>query len=180
MNPLKARLAPKKIVQDLRDFSRIDKQDIDLFDVEAGLDATLNIVRNELKYKADVIKEYAGLQPLECVGAQLNQIFLNLLVNAAQAIEDFGKIYVRTGYLDAEWFWVEVEDTGKGIPEEIQSKIFDPFFTTKPVGTGTGLGLSLSYQIIQNHHGRIELDSVPGRGTRFRIYLPIHPQNFDS
>jgi signal transduction histidine kinase len=170
----------KKIVQDLRDFSRIDKQDIDLFDVEAGLDATLNIVRNELKYKAEVIKEYAGLQPLECVGPQLNQIFLNLLVNAAQAIEDFGRIYVRTGYLDAEWFWIEVEDTGKGIPEEIQSKIFDPFFTTKPVGTGTGLGLSLSYQIIQNHHGRIELDSVQGRGTRFRIYLPIHPQNFDS
>ena len=170
----------KKIVQDLRDFSRIDKQDIDLFDVEAGLDATLNIVRNELKYKAEVIKEYAGLHPLECVGAQLNQIFLNLLVNAAQAIEDFGKIYVRTGYADAEWFWVEVEDTGKGIPEEVQSKIFDPFFTTKPVGTGTGLGLSLSYQIIRNHHGRIELDSVPGRGTRFRIYLPIHPQNFAS
>jgi two-component system NtrC family sensor kinase len=167
----------KKIVQDLRDFSRIGKQDVDLFDVEAGLDATLNIVRNELKYKAEVIKEYAGLQPLACVGAQLNQIFLNLLVNAAQAIEEFGKIYVRTGYLDAEWFWVEVEDTGKGIPEEVQSKIFDPFFTTKPVGTGTGLGLSLSYQIIQNHHGRIELDSVPGRGTRFRIYLPIHPQN---
>jgi len=168
----------KKIVQDLRDFSRIDKQDVDLFDVEAGLDATLNIVSNELKYKAEVIKEYAGLQPLECVGAQLNQVFLNLLVNAAQAIEEFGKIYVRTGYADGDWFWVEVEDSGKGIPEEVQSKIFDPFFTTKPVGTGTGLGLSLSYQIIQNHHGRIELDSAPGRGTRFRIYLPIHPQNF--
>jgi len=167
----------KKIVQDLRDFSRIDKQDIDLFDVEAGLDATLNIVRNELKYKADVIKDYAGLQPLACVGAQLNQVFLNLLVNAAQAIEEFGKIYVRTGYADADWFWVEVEDTGGGIPEEVQSKIFDPFFTTKPVGAGTGLGLSLSYQIIQNHHGRIELDSSPGRGSRFRIYLPLHPQN---
>jgi len=168
----------KKIVQDLRDFSRIDKQDVDLFDVEAGLDATLNIVRNELKYKAEVVKEYAGLQPLECVGAQLNQVFLNLLVNSAQAIAGFGKIYVRTGYADGDWFWVEVEDTGNGIPEEVQSKIFDPFFTTKPVGTGTGLGLSLSYQIIQNHHGRIELDSAPGRGTRFRIYLPIHPQNF--
>ena len=170
----------KKIVQDLRDFSRIDKQDVDLFDVEAGLNATLNIVRNELKYKADVIKEYAGLQPFQCVGAQLNQVFLNLLVNAAQAIEDFGKIYVRTGYSDAEWLWVEVEDTGKGIPKEIQSKIFDPFFTTKPIGTGTGLGLSLSYQIVQNHHGRIELDSVPGRGTRFRIYLPVHPENFSE
>ncbi|MDO9187434.1 MAG: ATP-binding protein, partial [Bacteroidia bacterium] len=135
-----------------------------------------NIVSNELKFKADVLKEYAGLQPFECVGAQLNQVFLNLLVNAAQAIEDFGKIYARTGYLDSEWLWIEIEDTGKGIPEDVQSKIFDPFFTTKPVGTGTGLGLSLSYQIVQNHHGRIELDSVPGRGTRFRIYLPIRPQ----
>ncbi|TAL46152.1 MAG: bacteriohemerythrin [Methylovulum sp.] len=166
----------KKIVQDLRDFSRIDKQDADFFDIEAGLDATLNLVRNELKYKADVIKGYAGLQPFECVGAQLNQVFLNLLVNAAQAIEDFGKIYVRTGYLDSEWLWVEIEDTGKGIPEEIQSKIFDPFFTTKSIGKGTGLGLSLSYQIVQNHHGRIELDSVPEQGTKFRIYLPVHPQ----
>lgn len=163
----------KKIVQDLRDFSRIDKPELDLFDIEAGLDATLNIVHNELKYKAQVIKEYAGLQAFECVGAQLNQVFLNLLVNAAQAIEDFGKIYVRTGYLDAKWLWIEIEDTGKGIPEEIQAKIFDPFFTTKPVGKGTGLGLSLSYQIVQKHHGRIELDSTLGKGSRFRIIFPI-------
>lgn len=163
----------KKIVQDLRDFSRIDKPELDLFDIEAGLDATLNIVHNELKYKAQVIKEYAGLQAFECVGAQLNQVFLNLLVNAAQAIEDFGKIYVRTGYLDTKWLWIEIEDTGKGIPEEIQAKIFDPFFTTKPVGKGTGLGLSLSYQIVQKHHGRIELDSTLGKGSRFRIIFPI-------
>ena len=165
----------KKIVQDLRDFSRIDKPELDLFDVEAGLDATLNIVHNELKFKADVIKDYIGLLPFECVGAQLNQVFLNLLVNAAQAIEGFGKIYVRTGYLDSEWLWIEIEDTGKGIPKAIQTKIFDPFFTTKPVGKGTGLGLSLSYQIIQDHHGRVELDSVIDRGTRLRIYFPIHP-----
>ncbi|MCF7987119.1 MAG: bacteriohemerythrin [Methylovulum sp.] len=165
----------KKIVQDLRDFSRIDKPELGLFDVEAGLDATLNIAHNELKYKAQVIKDYAGLQPFECVGAQLNQVFLNLLVNAAQAIEKFGKIYVRTGYLDADWLWIEIEDTGKGIPEEIHAKIFDPFFTTKPVGKGTGLGLSLSYQIIQKHHGRIELESTLGKGSRFRIIFPIHP-----
>ncbi|MBD9361128.1 bacteriohemerythrin [Methylomonas fluvii] len=162
----------KKIVQDLRDFSRIDKQGREMFDLEAGIDATLNIVNNELKYKAEVVKEYGGIKPFECVGAQLNQVFMNLLVNAAQAIEDFGKITVRTGYQDADWVWVDVEDTGQGMSEATRMRIFDPFFTTKPVGKGTGLGLSLSYKIIQDHHGRIEIDSEIGRGTRFRIYLP--------
>jgi hemerythrin-like metal-binding protein/PAS domain S-box-containing protein len=163
----------KKIVQDLRDFSRIDKQDRALFDLEAGMDATLNIVNNELKYKAEIVKEYAGLKPFECVGAQLNQVFMNLLVNAAQAIEDFGKITIRTGYQDADWLWVEVTDTGKGMSESTKAKIFDPFFTTKPVGQGTGLGLSLSYKIITDHQGRIEVDSQSGQGSRFRIYLPL-------
>jgi len=152
----------KKIVQDLRDFSRIDKQEMEVFDVEAGICSTLNIVHNELKYKADVVKEFSGIKPFKCVGAQLNQVFMNLLVNAAHAIEHFGKITVRTGYEGKDYVWVEVEDTGKGIPNDIRSKIFDPFFTTKPVGQGTGLGLSLSYKIIQDHQGRIEIDSVVG------------------
>ncbi len=163
----------RKIVQDLRDFSRIDKQERALFDLEAGMDATLNIVNNELKYKAEIIKEYAGLKPFECVGAQLNQVFMNLLVNAAQAIEEFGKIIIRTGYQDSDWLWVEVEDTGQGMNETTKAKIFDPFFTTKPVGQGTGLGLSLSYKIIKDHQGRIEVDSEPGKGTRLRIYFPV-------
>ncbi|MDT8426379.1 MAG: bacteriohemerythrin [Methyloprofundus sp.] len=162
----------KKIVQDLRDFSRIDKQEKAIFDLEAGLNTTLNIVNNELKYKADIVKEYAGVPPFECVGAQLNQVFMNLLVNAAHAIEDFGKITVRTGIEKEDWVWVEVEDTGKGIPDEVKSKIFDPFFTTKPVGKGTGLGLSLSYKIIQDHQGRVTVDSVVGKGTKFRVSFP--------
>lgn len=164
----------KKIVQDLRDFSRIDNQERALFDLEAGLDATLNIVNNELKYKAKIVKEYGGIKPFECVGAQLNQVFMNLLVNAAQAIEEFGRITLRTGYQDRDWLWVEVEDTGKGMSEETKARMFDPFFTTKPVGKGTGLGLSLSYKIIQDHHGRIEVASQPGHGTNIRIYLPVH------
>lgn len=164
----------KKIVQDLRDFSRIDALELAPFDLEAGLDATLNIINNELKYKAEVVKEYAGLKPFPCVGAQLNQVFMNLLVNAAQAIDDFGKITIRTGYQDDDWLWVEIEDSGHGIPADIRNKIFDPFFTTKPVGKGTGLGLSLSYKIIQDHRGRIELESTPGQGSRFRVCLPIH------
>ena len=162
----------KKIVQDLRDFSRIDKQEWAKFDLEAGIDATLNIVNNELKYKAEVVKEYAGIKPFECVGAQLNQVFMNLLVNAAQAIEEFGKITVSTGYQSDDGVWVAIADTGKGMDAATKAKIFDPFFTTKPVGKGTGLGLSLSYKIIQDHHGRIEVDSVPDKGTCFRIFLP--------
>lgn len=164
----------KKIVQDLRDFSRIDKQERQMFDIEAGIDATLNIVHNELKFKAEIFKEYGGIKPIECIGAQLNQVFMNLLVNAAQAIEDFGKITVRTGYQDTDWLWVEVEDTGKGMSEETKAKIFDPFFTTKPVGKGTGLGLSLSYKIIKDHQGRFDIQSVLDQGTKFRIYLPVH------
>jgi len=163
----------KKIVQDLRDFSRIDKQERELFDVEEGISGTLNIVNNELKYKADIVKEFAGIKPLLCVGAQLNQVFMNLFVNAAHSINDFGKITVRTGYQGDDFAWIEVEDTGKGIPDDIKKKIFDPFFTTKPIGKGTGLGLSLSYKIIQDHNGRFEVDSVVGKGTKFRVYLPI-------
>ncbi len=163
----------KKIVQDLRDFSRIDKQEKELFNIEEGISATLNIVNNELKYKAEVVKEFASIEPFYCVGAQLNQVFMNLLVNAAHSIEDFGKITVRTGYQGKDCVWVEVEDTGKGIPDEVKNKIFDPFFTTKPVGKGTGLGLSLSYKIIKDHHGRFEVDSELGKGTKFRVYLPI-------
>jgi len=164
----------KKIVQDLRDFSRIDKQESEIFDVEEGISATLNIVHNELKYKADIVKEYAGIKPFQCVGAQLNQVFMNLLVNAAHSIADFGKITVRTGQQDKDHVWIEVEDTGKGIPDDVKSKIFDPFFTTKPVGKGTGLGLSLSYKIIQDHHGHFEINSVVGKGTRIRVILPIN------
>lgn len=164
----------KKIVQDLRDFSRIDAPERTLFDLEAGIDATLNIVHNKIKSKVEVIKYYGGLEPFECVGAQLNQVFMNLLINAAQAIEEFGKITIRTGYQDADQLYVEVTDTGVGMSEETQSRIFDPFFTTKPVGKGTGLGLFLSYKIIQEHQGVIQVDSEPGRGTTFRVYLPIH------
>jgi len=107
--------------------------------------------------------------------SQLNQVFMNLLVNAAQAIEKMGTITVRTGSGSDE-VWVEVEDTGKGIPAEHLNRIFDPFFTTKPIGKGTGLGLSLSYGIVQKHHGRIEVKSEAGKGSTFRIWLPVRQQ----
>ena len=165
----------RKIVQDLKDFSRLDSsQTWQLADLETGLESTLNIAHNEIKYKADVVKEYAGIPAVECLPSQLNQVFMNLMVNAAQAIEGKrGTITLRTGRLGDSEVFVEVADTGKGIPEAIRNKVFDPFFTTKPVGKGTGLGLSLSYGIVKKHHGRFELTSALEAGTTFRIVLPI-------
>jgi two-component system, NtrC family, sensor kinase len=161
-----------EIVTNLKAFSRIDTQELQWSDLHKGMEATLSIVNNELKYKATVIKEYGDIPQIECRLAQINQVFMNLLVNAVQAIEDTGTIWIRTAG-EGSWVWVEIEDTGKGIPPEHMNRIFDPFFTTKPVGKGTGLGLSLSYGIIDKHGGHFEIESKVGRGTRFRIWLPI-------
>ena len=163
----------KKIVQDLKDFSRAGAEDEwQWTDLHRGLDSTLNIVNNEIKYKAKVVKEYGTLPEIECLPSQLNQVFMNLLVNAAHAIEGQGTITVRSG-ADENELWVEVADSGSGIAPENLKRIFEPFFTTKPVGKGTGLGLSLSYSIVQKHGGRIEVDSELGRGTAFRVTLPL-------
>jgi hemerythrin-like metal-binding protein len=162
----------KRIIQDLRDFSHVDEANWQRANLEHCLDSTLNVAWNEIKYKAEVKKEYAGLPDIECMPSQLNQVFLNLLVNAAQAIADKGIITLRTGVKDKE-VWVEIADTGKGIPTEHLDQIFDPFFTTKPIGQGTGLGLSVSYGIVQKHGGHIEVHSEPGKGTSMRVYLPI-------
>lgn len=164
----------KKIVQDLKDFSHADTvEEWQFSDLHAGLDSTLNIVNNELKYKAIVVREYGDIPAIECLLPQLNQVFMNMLVNAAHAIDSKGTITVRTGRQGAEQVWVEFSDTGCGISPDNLKRIFDPFFTTKPVGKGTGLGLSLSYGIVQKHHGHIDVRSEPGSGTTFRITLPI-------
>lgn len=167
----------KKIVQDLKDFSHVDQsREWQWADLHQGLESTLNIVANELRYKADVVKDFGPLPEVECLPSQLNQVFMNLLVNAAHAIgPQRGAITVRTGVM-GERVWLEFADNGSGIPEAIQARIFEPFFTTKPVGKGTGLGLSLAYGIIQKHQGSITVHSVEGQGTTFRIELPIaHP-----
>jgi len=163
----------KKIVQDLKDFSHVGAADEwQWADLHAGIDSTLNIVINEIKYKAQVVKEYATLPEVECLPSQLNQVIMNILVNGAHAIEGQGVITIRTG-LEGRSVWIEIADTGKGIPAENLKRVFDPFFTTKPVGKGTGLGLSLSYSIIQKHHGKIEVKSKVGAGTTFRVTLPV-------
>ncbi len=161
----------KKIVENLKDFSRIDNAEWHYANLESGLESTLNIVWNELKYKTEVKKEYAGLPEIECIGSQLNQVFMNLMINAAHAIAERGVITLRTGF-DESSVWVEVEDTGSGIKPEHLKRIFEPFFTTKPVGKGTGLGLSLAYGIVQRHHGALDVKSKPGEGSVFRVTLP--------
>lgn len=162
----------KKIVQDLKDFSHAGAEDDWVFaDLHKGLDSTLNIVNNEIKYKAQVVKDYAHLPEISCQPPQLNQVFLNLLVNAAHAIESHGTITITTR-CDDEHVRIAIADTGCGIKPEHLTRIFDPFFTTKPIGKGTGLGLSLSYGIVQKHGGRIEVDSDLGKGTTFCVVLP--------
>ncbi|RON18278.1 hybrid sensor histidine kinase/response regulator [Pseudomonas brassicacearum] len=164
-----------QIVKDLKDFSRVDSnQEWQWANLQQGIESTLNIVANELKYKADVVKDYQDLPDIECLPSQINQVIMNLIVNASQAIgPDRGTLTLRTG-LENETVWIEVADTGAGIPPGSLQKIFDPFFTTKPVGQGTGLGLSLSYGIVKKHRGNISVVSEVGVGSTFRVELPIH------
>ncbi|MGJ9417208.1 ATP-binding protein [Massilia sp. CMS3.1] len=164
----------RDIVQALKDFSHVGASEWQVADLHHGLDSTLNIVANEIKYKARVEKQYGDLPPVICLASQLNQVFMNLLVNAAHALGEQGVIRLRTGAADG-WVWVEISDNGSGIPAENLKRIFEPFFTTKPVGSGTGLGLSLSYGIVKRHGGRIDVASVVGKGTRFTVHLPLEP-----
>ncbi|MCU7376260.1 PAS domain S-box protein [Paucibacter sp. O1-1] len=165
-------LRVKKIVQDLKDFSRVDQAEWQEADLNAGLDSTLNVVMNEVKYKAEVKKCYGQLPAVRCIAAQLNQVFMNLIINAAHAIPERGEITLLTATHEG-WVSVEVRDTGVGMSDDVKRRIFEPFFTTKPVGMGTGLGLSLSFSIVQKHGGRIEVESLEGGGTTFRVWLPV-------
>ena len=162
-----------RIVQDLKDFSHVDESSQQEADLNAGIESTLNVVWNEIKYKAEVNRQLGEVPPVHCVPAQINQVFMNILVNAAQAIETRGTITLRSGTQN-DYAWFEIEDTGKGMPEEVRKRIFEPFYTTKPVGKGTGLGLSISYDIIvKKHGGSLDVTSTPGKGTCFRIMLSI-------
>ena len=162
----------KAIVDNLKDFSRVDTAEWHWANLEQGLESTLSIVWNELKYKCEVVREYAGIPEVECIASQINQVFMNIIVNAGQAIAEHGTIHLRTGRGE-KTVWVEIEDSGEGIRAEHLARIFEPFFTTKPVGKGTGLGLSLAYGIVQRHGGLLEVQSEVGCGTRFRMTLPV-------
>ena len=165
----------KQIVQNLKSFSRVDENEYKIANINEGLESTLSIVWNELKYKATVEKSYGNIPEILCNPGQLNQVFLNLLVNAGQAIEDYGRIEIRTWHENDNVF-ISVTDNGNGIPADNVSRIFEPFFTTKPVGKGTGLGLSIAYDIVRNHGGEIDVLSSVGEGTCFTIRLPIRSE----
>lgn len=160
------------IVTSLRSFARLDMAEMDRVDLHEGLDSTLTLVHHELKDRIEITKDYGSIPKVNCYPNQLNQVFMNLLVNAAHAIEGKGNITVRT-YTNENQVMVEIIDTGRGIPKENIRRIFDPGFTTKGFGVGTGLGLSIVHQIMESHRGTIEVESEVGAGTTFRLRLPL-------
>lgn len=164
----------RQIVQDLKDYAHPGNKIASYANVNTCIQSTLNIVWNEIKYKADVIRDFGNTPDIKCYPQELNQVFMNLLVNAAQAIDMKGEIKISTSSKE-DYVEVAISDTGQGIPENLQSKIFDPFFTTKDIGKGTGLGLNVVYSIIQKHKGSIDVKSEVGKGTTFTIRLKIDP-----
>ena len=167
----KARAAELLAMVGLKDFARLDRAMSEEVDLNECIRSALVIARNGIKDKAETILQLGELPRMPCAPSQINQVLLNLLNNAAQAIDGFGQILVKT-WADDSAVCISVQDSGRGMPPEVLARIFDPFFTTKPVGQGTGLGLSISYKIIQDHGGQIRAASEPGRGTRFLIRLP--------
>ncbi|MDA0746069.1 MAG: ATP-binding protein [bacterium] len=162
----------KRIVLGLRTFSRLDEADRKVVDIHEGIDTTLALLEHQFKDRIQIKKEYADLPPVECYAGQLNQVFMNLLTNASDAIEEEGEIFIRT-HLEEDRVRIEFQDTGSGIRPQDLEHIFEPFFTTKDVGEGTGLGLSISYGIVQEHGGEILVDSAVGKGTTFTLVIPM-------
>ncbi|WP_341734432.1 ATP-binding protein [Microcoleus sp. EPA2] len=182
----------RDIVLSLRNFSRLDQAEFKPVDLHQGIDNTLMILQhrlqaNEERPAIEIVKEYAELPFVECYAGQLNQVFMNLLSNAIDALEESNaghsfedivtksnRIWIKTTTIEPDWVQIAIADNGTGIPEKSRSRLFDPFFTTKPVGKGTGLGLSISYQVAQKHGGKLWCDSTLGKGTNFIIEIPIH------
>ena len=162
-----------EMAQSLKDFSRLDRAPIASFDVNAGIEKTLVIAKNIVKHKATITKHYGEIPEIQCSPSQINQVFLNIITNAAQAIEGQGEIVITTKVYDPERVAISIADTGCGIPEENLAKIRDPFFTTKEVGTGTGLGLSIVDEIIRSHYGELQIESEVGKGSTFTVILPV-------
>ncbi len=168
------------IIRSLRIFSRSDNDKLALADINENIDSTLILLHSQYKDRIEIIKKYDKLPMLKCFPGKLNQVFMNLLANAIQAISGNGEIIIKTLYMPSgnfdfkkECIFISIQDNGLGIPLEIQNKIFEPFFTTKEIGKGTGLGLSISYGIIEQHKGKMEFTSEVGKGTEFKIYIPI-------
>ena len=162
----------KEIVQDLKRFSRLDESKHKVADINAGLGSTINIVWNESKYKATLIKDFGNIPPTKCRPGPLSQVFMNLLINAAHAIDQHGEIRLKT-WQDNGSINITISDTGCGIPEDVQKRIFEPFYTTKEVGKGTGLGLGIDYDIIKKHSGEITVENEVGMESAIIISTPV-------
>ncbi len=160
------------IVSDLRSFSRMDSDAVTEIDVQAELELSLNLLANQYRNRIAIHREYAEIPRIQGYAGTLNQVWMNLLLNAFQAIPERGDVWIRTRAVDGG-IEVEIEDNGVGMPKEQLGRIFEPFFTTKPVGQGTGLGLSISYGIIEQHGGKIYASSTPNRGSVFTVRLPL-------
>lgn len=174
------------IISNLKKFSRdSNTEEFIASDINDGIRSVLILIKNEAKYYTDIITEYGDIGQIQCNISELNQIFLNIIINAVQAIKEQGRkekgiITIKTGK-DNNWIYITISDDGPGIPIDIREKIFDPFFTTKPVGTGTGLGLSICYEIVVNKHaGDIRVTSEEGNGTTFTIKLPRTREDNDE
>jgi signal transduction histidine kinase len=163
-----------KVVQSLSNFARLDQAELELVDLHEGLDSTLTLINHLLKDRIEVVKIYGELPKVRCYASQINQVFANLLTNAAQAIKGTGTITITTRQ-DGPYAMIEVADSGHGIKPEHLERIFDPGFTTKGVGVGVALGLSTTYRIVENHRGSIDVQSEPNKGATFTIRLPIAP-----
>jgi signal transduction histidine kinase len=164
----------RSIVQNLKSFSRVDQAECCRTNLNEALETTISIAWNELKYISTLERDFGDIPEITCYPQQLNQVFLNLLVNSAQAMEKQGNITVRT-WCDQGNIFISVADNGKGMPEDVKLRVFDPFFTTKETGKGTGLGLSISADIIRKHRGDISVESELGVGTTFTVRLPVNP-----
>jgi signal transduction histidine kinase len=167
----------RDIILSLRNFSRLDEAEQKNVDLHEGIESTLLILNHKLKHNIEVVRDYGSLPKVLCYPAQLNQVFMNIISNAADELLETDikskQIAIQTSVNELNYACIRIQDNGKGIPPEIQEKIFTPFFTTKPIGKGTGLGLSISYQIIEKHHGTIEVISEVGKGTEFTIKIPL-------
>ena len=162
----------KDLVSKLRTFSRLDEGTFKTINIHESIESVLMLLRHKLEDRIEVERRYCDVDNLSCFAGELNQVLMNVIANAIDAIESHGKIVLTTAQHDG-FFVISVRDTGKGIPENIRTRIFEPFFTTKPVGHGTGLGLAISYGIVKAHNGSIECFSVEGEGTEFIVKIPI-------
>ena len=174
MTTLSATERVAAIVQSLKDFAHLDEAELQRVDIHAGIESTLTLIQHLLSERIAVVRNFSSLPEVQCFASQINQVFMNLLTNAVQAIEGDGTISIATRQ-DDRFAAVEVADTGRGIPADQIERVFDPGFTTKGVGVGVGLGLSISYRIIEDHGGMIEVQSEVGKGTTFTCRLPFSP-----